>query len=88
MKTFGEGLKGLRESTGLTQAALAQRTGLSLGVIRDYEQGRKEPSLRSAFKMADALGVSCDAFKDYIGEEKPKGSTARAKPKSSTRDKR
>jgi putative transcriptional regulator len=71
MPTFAEKLKQLRESAGLTQAGLAQKTGLSLGVVRDYEQGRKEPAMRSAFKLAEALGVSCEAFKDCIAEEAP-----------------
>jgi transcriptional regulator with XRE-family HTH domain len=62
--TFAEKLKHLREQAGLTQAALSSKSGLSLGVIRDYEQGKKEPALRSAFKLADALGVSVEAFKD------------------------
>jgi transcriptional regulator with XRE-family HTH domain len=62
MATFAETLKQLREKAGLTQAALAHRTGLSLGVVRDYEQGRKEPAMRSAFKLAEALGVTCEAF--------------------------
>jgi transcriptional regulator with XRE-family HTH domain len=75
MQTFAEKLKLLRERAGLTQAALAQQTGLSLGIVRDYEQGRKEPGLRSAFKLADALGVDCSAFKDCIdADAKPAGS--------------
>jgi transcriptional regulator with XRE-family HTH domain len=71
MLTFAAKLKQLREQAGLTQAALAQQAELSLGIVRDYEQGRKEPALRSAFKLAEALGVSCEAFKDCIGAEKP-----------------
>jgi transcriptional regulator with XRE-family HTH domain len=63
MPTFAEKLKELRERAGLTQAALAQSSGLSLGVIRDYEQGKKEPALRSAFKLAEALGVLVDEFR-------------------------
>jgi transcriptional regulator with XRE-family HTH domain len=63
MPTFAEKLKELREGAGLTQAALAQKSGLSLGVIRDYEQGKKEPALRSAFKLAEALGVAVEEFK-------------------------
>jgi transcriptional regulator with XRE-family HTH domain len=66
MPTFAEKIKHLREEAGLTQAGLAQRASLSLGIVRDYEQGRKEPSLQSAFKLASALGVSCEAFKDCI----------------------
>ena len=79
MPTFATKLKQLRESSGLTQAGLAQRAGLSLGIVRDYEQGRKEPALRSAFKLAEALGVDCSAFKDCIDAD------ASDKPSSSKR---
>lgn len=61
--TFAEQLQELRHKAGMTQAALANATGLSLGIIRDYEQGRKEPALRSAFKLAEVLGVSIEVFK-------------------------
>jgi transcriptional regulator with XRE-family HTH domain len=79
MPTFAIRLKELREKAGLTQAALAQATGLSLGVIRDYEQGRKEPALRSAFKLAEALGVSVEEFRADDQPAAPKKSTRRKK---------
>lgn len=59
---FAETLQQLRGAAGVTQAALAQASGLSLGVIRDYEQGNREPTLRSAMKLARALGVSVEAL--------------------------
>jgi transcriptional regulator with XRE-family HTH domain len=62
--TFAERLKELREKAGLTQAALHEASGLSLSVIRDYEQGKREPTLRSAFRLADALRVDVNVFKD------------------------
>jgi len=62
MGTFAEKLKQLREAAGLSQEALARAMGMSVGIVRDYEQGRKEPSMRSAFKLARALGVDCRAF--------------------------
>jgi transcriptional regulator with XRE-family HTH domain len=76
MPTFAERLKEFREKAGLTQAALAQATGLSLGVVRDYEQGRKEPALRSAFKLAGALGVSVEEFRPEERAAAPKGKPA------------
>jgi transcriptional regulator with XRE-family HTH domain len=69
--TFAEKLKELREKAGLTQAGLADKSGLSLGVVRDYEQSRKEPSLQSAFKLATALGVDCRAFQVNTSSPKP-----------------
>jgi transcriptional regulator with XRE-family HTH domain len=58
--TFAGNIKELRRRVGLTQAALASACSLSLGVIRDYEQGKREPVLRSALRLARALGVSVE----------------------------
>ena len=41
--TYGEKLKVERESNGLTQAQLADAAGVSLAVIRNYEQGDRMP---------------------------------------------
>jgi transcriptional regulator with XRE-family HTH domain len=84
MLTFAEKLKRLREQAGLTQAALALQAGLSIGIVRDYEQGRKEPALRSAFKLAEALGVSCESFKECFDadtEDKPSAKPKRKAPR-------
>jgi DNA-binding XRE family transcriptional regulator len=64
MATFAERMKELRAKAGLSQSGLATKSGMSLGAIHDYEQGNREPSLRSAFKLADALGTDCRAFAD------------------------
>jgi transcriptional regulator with XRE-family HTH domain len=58
--TFADKLKELRGKAGLTQAALALASGLSLGAIRDYEQGNKEPVFRSGVRLAHGLGVSVE----------------------------
>jgi transcriptional regulator with XRE-family HTH domain len=60
--TFGEKLRELRESAGLTQAALAAASKVPIGTIRDYEQVRREPLLSTAFKLAKAIGVSVEEF--------------------------
>jgi transcriptional regulator with XRE-family HTH domain len=62
--TFPERMKQLRAEAGLSQSGLAKASGLSLGVIHDYEQGKREPTMRSLFKLARALGVSAEAFAD------------------------
>jgi transcriptional regulator with XRE-family HTH domain len=66
--TFAEQLRQLRDGAGLTQAALAVASGLSLGVVRDYEQGKKEPTLRSAVKLASALGVGVETFAASVAD--------------------
>lgn len=81
--SFASKLRELRTETGLTQEALARAAGLSLGVIRDYEQGNREPSLRSAFKLAAALGVAVDVFRVAVEstEEVGAGPKPRGRPK-------
>jgi transcriptional regulator with XRE-family HTH domain len=66
---FGAKLQELRKRKGLTQVALAQKSGRSLGAIRDYEQGKKEPTLRAALQLAAALGVMIGAFADCLEDE-------------------
>ncbi len=66
---FADKLKELRAKAGLSQSQLASKSGMSLGAVHDYEQGKREPSLRSAVKLADALGVDCRAFTESVATE-------------------
>ncbi|GIF53495.1 DNA-binding SARP family transcriptional activator [Asanoa ferruginea] len=53
---FGSQLRLKRQDAGLTQRELATRSGLSVAVIRDLEQGRtKQPQPRSIEALAGAL---------------------------------
>jgi transcriptional regulator with XRE-family HTH domain len=69
MATFGERLRELRERAGWTQATLAERCGLSLSSIRNYEQGHREPYWSQLFKLADALAVRVDVFRDCVSKD-------------------
>ena len=56
-------LKTLRKAIGLTQSELAERTGVSLRMIRAYEQGTQDISkaeASSVYRLANALGT--DSF--------------------------
>jgi len=66
--TFGQRLRELREQAGLTQEALARAADTSIGNVRNYEQGIREPRWQLVFKLAEALGVSSEAFKDCTEE--------------------
>ena len=51
-------LKTVRESRGLTQKALAEKSGVNIRLIQHYEQGFKDinkASVTTALKIADAL---------------------------------
>jgi len=59
--TFGERLKQLRETAGLSQIRLANLIGTSSSYISDLERGRRNnPTLPILSKMAPALGVTTD----------------------------
>jgi transcriptional regulator with XRE-family HTH domain len=59
---FGELLRRLRAAAGLSQPALAERCGLGLSTVRQFEQGRREPTYGTLVKLAEGLGVSLAAF--------------------------
>jgi len=67
-ETFGQRLKRLRETAGLTQVQLAERASVPLTTLRNWEYDRREPLVGAAFRLARALGVSCEAFQV---EDKP-----------------
>jgi len=51
-------LKELRAHQGLTQAALAQRAGVTLSYIGRLEIGRHDPQLSTLYKLAKGLRIS------------------------------
>ncbi len=51
-------IKGRRAELGMSQAQLADATGLGVRQIARYEGDESEPSLRNAVLLADALGIS------------------------------
>jgi repressor LexA len=64
-------IKRYRETAGLTQKQLSDKTGIPLGTIRRWEQGGSD--IRNAFRLApiaDAIGCTVD---DLLGRGLPKG---------------
>lgn len=56
-------LKQFREQAQVTQAALAERVGMTQGAIAHYENGRRTPGLNEARVLVaalNALGAECD----------------------------
>lgn len=64
---FADRLKELRKERRLTQAALALLADMPKATVCNLEQGRNVPTWESVQRLADALGVSCDAFRDGKG---------------------
>jgi predicted ATPase/DNA-binding CsgD family transcriptional regulator/transcriptional regulator with XRE-family HTH domain len=56
--TFAELLRAYRRRAGLTQAALAQRAGLSARGVQDIERGSAWPRRTTAERLARALGLN------------------------------
>ena len=67
--TVGEIIKQKRKKAKLTQEALAKKIGCATITIRQYESGKRSPSLRILATISDALDV--DVF-DLIPEEPEK----------------
>ena len=69
---FAERLREMRDGKGLSEAKLADLSGVPFGTIHDYGLGRRAPSFSNVVKLASALGVECTAFsgcEDVAGEE-------------------
>lgn len=54
----GEKLRRLRERLGLTQKEVAEKAGVSYGLIGQIESGRTQSSVTTLSRLAEALGVS------------------------------
>lgn len=52
-------LKTTRRAAGLTQEQVAANAGVTTRMYQEYERDKRTPSVVTAIKIADALGV-CD----------------------------
>lgn len=57
---LGQRLLQLRASAGLTETELAQRVGVSVQTLQEWEVDEGEPGPATLVKLAEALGVSED----------------------------
>jgi transcriptional regulator with XRE-family HTH domain len=63
---FGKILKLRRNSVNLSQERLGLESGLSRSYISDLENGKKDPSLFTIFKLANALDLKPSALIDEV----------------------
>jgi transcriptional regulator with XRE-family HTH domain len=68
---IGRELRALRRQQGLTVADLAQRAGLSGGMLSKIENGQASPSLTTLQSLAEALQVPLTAFFRSFEETRP-----------------
>ncbi|WP_456447658.1 helix-turn-helix transcriptional regulator [Oceanithermus sp.] len=59
----------LRAERGWSQAALAERLGVSRQTVNAIEKGRYDPSLPLAFKIAAVFGLAIEDVFDFEPEE-------------------
>src|SRR5689334_22581970 len=76
---FAALLRRYRIDAGLTQAALAERAGLSVRAVQHLEAGRGQPYPDTARRLADALPIDGDAREALhaAGEPTPRRRTRR-----------
>ena len=55
--TIGDRIKTARSNAGLTQRALAEKSGIATGTVQQYELGKRQPRIEQLQKIADALEV-------------------------------
>jgi transcriptional regulator with XRE-family HTH domain len=75
---LGENLRALRQRGRLTQTALAEKAGLSLRSIQNWEQGHRMPRVQTLIALAGALRVSVD---DLLADETRPARRRRGKAK-------
>ena len=59
-------LREIRKQKGMTQATLSAFSGVNRVCIAKYETGKSEPTLKTAQRLAETLGVTVD---ELIGKE-------------------
>ena len=69
MNTIGERIKSRRIELDLSQAELAQKSGMSTGAIGNYESETREP--KKTMALAKALEVNRDWLETGKGEKCP-----------------
>ena len=83
--TFPEKLRELRDKAGLSEAKLANASGVSFGAVHEYGLGRRKPSFGAVVKLARALKTTCEAFadcEDLLEANGRSGPSRPAKPKA------
>src|SRR3954470_23634358 len=79
LEQFGGRLQELRLARGWSQRDLAQKAGVKVWAVRVWESGKHDPGWTSVVALADALGVSTEAFREAAAA--PRKRWARGRPK-------
>lgn len=60
--SIAENIRKYRKENGMTQDALAERLGITLGTVSKWERGTSEPDIRNMMMLAEAFRISVDAL--------------------------
>jgi transcriptional regulator with XRE-family HTH domain len=66
--SFGHHLQALREKAGLSRSGLAQKVGVPVSTLRNWEAGRGFPPLAALVKLARVLGVPVGRFAEGVDD--------------------
>ncbi len=61
-KRLGENIKNIRIAKGMTQGDLCRVLDVDRAYMSNIESGKKNPTLSTIERIADALGVSVDVL--------------------------
>lgn len=62
IKLFGERVRQRRLQLGISQEALAEKTGFHRTYIGTIERGERNPALRNVIRLAEALSVDAGSL--------------------------
>jgi len=69
LKTFGEGVKKLRQERGFTQKQLALKMDVEISQVSRIERGLNNPTLTTLIHLAESLEVNvCQLFGKKLGK--------------------
>lgn len=70
---FQDKLRELREAKGLSEAKLAELSGVPFGTLHNYGLGIRKPTFAAVVRLARALGTTCEAFAqcDGVADDSP-----------------
>ncbi len=77
MMTFRQNLANLRKEVGVTQKTLAEKSGVSLQQLKNYEAGRSQPTLDVIKRLSIALNANSDQLVFDPEERDPENNTLR-----------
>jgi transcriptional regulator with XRE-family HTH domain len=71
LRQLADRIRELRDAKGWTQEQLADRAAMQRSYLGDLELGRRNPSVRTLVKLANALGIAVSELLDGKRKERP-----------------